>query len=299
MRFHHFPLYDVSFSAGVTEQEILVDRLNARFGGGNVTAHARIAQLGARPRLGFDVNLKSASLGQVATALEEFFAFNQARAPGAPGKFIQEKANVQLDLAASGEGEYANPYSFRGDGHAVLAGAEIGEVSLLGALSELFTFTALRFTSARANFKIQGAQLVFPEIALRGENSAIDAHGTYALDRRELDFNAKVFPFQESGNLIKSVVGAVLTPLSNALEVKLKGTLQKPEWSFVIGPTNFLRSLAAEPRDDERAKPAEPGTPATPAAQPPPPAATEPPPPTVTFPPPGSIPPPPPPNSPR
>ena len=78
----------------------------------------------------------------------------------------------------------------------------------------------------------------------RAANSAIDAHGVYLLNRRELDFNAKIFPFQESGGLLKSVVGAVLTPLSNALEVKLTGTLVKPEWSFVMGPTNFLRSLA-------------------------------------------------------
>lgn len=293
LRFHHFPLYDVSFGAGVTEKEILLDRLEARFGGGVVTAHARISPLGERPRLGFDVNLKGSSLGQVATALEEFFAFNQSRAPGTPGKFVREKASVRLDLAASGEGEYANPYSYRGDGHAVLEGAEIGEVSLLGALSELFTFTALRFNSARANFKIQGASLVFPEIAIRGESSAIDAHGTYALDRRELDFNAKVFPFQESGNLIKSVVGAVLTPLSNALEVKLQGTLQKPEWSFVIGPTNFLRSLSAEARDEEKPAPAD----AAPAVAPPgrgPAEPAGPPPPAVIFPPPGTTPPPPP-----
>ncbi len=86
--------------------------------------------------------------------------------------------------------------------------------------------------------------MVFPQVTLRGSNSAIDAQGSYALDKRELDFNAKIFPFQESNNLIKSVVGAVLTPLSNALEVKLTGTLAKPQWAFVMGPTNFLRSIS-------------------------------------------------------
>ena len=40
------------------------------------------------------------------------------------------------------------------------------------------------------------------------------------------------------------VVGAVLTPFSNIFEVKLSGTLDKPDWSFVASPTNFLRSLA-------------------------------------------------------
>ena len=43
----------------------------------------------------------------------------------------------------------------------------------------------------------------------------------------------------------------MLTPLSNALEVKLTGTLVKPEWSFVIGPTNFLRSLSGGDSDSK------------------------------------------------
>ncbi|MDO8541212.1 MAG: AsmA-like C-terminal region-containing protein [Opitutaceae bacterium] len=275
-RFHEFPLQDVSFTAVLNDDDLVVDRLDARFGGGTANAHARLSGPEKQQRLGFDFNLKNANLGEVAASLEQFFAHQQGRPPGAPGKFVQQKANVRLDIGASAEGQYADPFSYKGGGNVVLQGAEIGEVPLLGALSELFTFTALRFTSARANFKVDGKKLVFPEIALRGDNSAVDAHGEYWLDRRELDFNAKVFPFQESGNLIKSVVGAVLTPLSNALEVKLTGTLQKPQWAFVLGPTNFLRSLAPEghdprPRPPESDKPAgaetKPSSP--PAASPP------------------------------
>src|SRR5581483_2158385 len=89
-------------------------------------------------------------------------------------------------------------------------------------------------------------------VTLRGANSAIDAHGDYALERRELDFKAKVFPFQESGNVLKSVVGAVLSPISNVFEVKLSGTLSKPEWAFVIGPTNLMRSLGPNGAEPEK-----------------------------------------------
>jgi hypothetical protein len=144
----------------------------------------------------------------------------------------------------------------------VVHGAEIGEVPLLGTLSELLKFTTLRFTEGRANFQIENARVVFPEVTLRGANSAIDAHGTYALNRRELEFNAKIFPFQESENVLKTVVGAVLTPLSNALEVKLTGSLDNPQWAFVIGPTNFLRALspgnAPDAKDDSSTREASP-----------------------------------------
>jgi hypothetical protein len=243
-RFHDFPLQDVSFIATIDRDDIVLDDVAALFAGGAAKGHARVSGIGGQRKLGFDFALADASLGRVAAGLAEFFAARKGEAPAPPGRFVQEKANVRLDFAASAEGRYDDTFSYRGEGSAVLRGAEIGEVPLLGTLSELLKFTALRFTEARTNFRIENTKLVFPQVTLRGSNSAIDAHGSYALDKRELEFNAKIFPFQESESLIKTVVGAVLTPLSNAFEVKLTGSLTKPQWAFVMGPTNFLRSLA-------------------------------------------------------
>ncbi|HVS54484.1 MAG TPA: AsmA-like C-terminal region-containing protein [Opitutaceae bacterium] len=269
-RFHGFPLEDTSFRASVRDAEIVVDPLDTRFAGGVASGRAKVWGPGADRRVGFDLALKDASLGQAAAALQRYTAEQNHRPVASPGKFVQEKANVRIDLAASAEGSYASALSFQGTGNATLTGAEIGEVPLLGSLSELLKFTALRFTSARANFRLAGPRLEFTEVALRGANSAIDAHGDYALDRHELDFKAKIFPFQESGNLIKSVVGAVLSPISNVFEVKLSGSLEKPQWAFVIGPTNLIHSLA--PGEIEPAK-SEPATPevAPPTAAPAPP----------------------------
>jgi hypothetical protein len=237
-RYHHFPLSDVSFVATLNDDEIVVDNIIAAFAGGSAEGHVRAWGKDPERRLGFDFTLRDAALGQVAAGIEEFFAHQENRPPAPPGKFVQQKANVKLMLSASAEGQYDSPLAFRGSGSAALQGAEIGEVSLLGALSEVFKFTALRFTEAQANFKIDGPKLVFPEITLRGANSAIEAHGEYALDRHQLDFNAKLFPFQESEGLLKSVVGAVLSPLSKVFEVKLSGTLQKPHWALALGSGN-------------------------------------------------------------
>lgn len=231
-RFYHFPLQDVSFTARLRDDEITLDKMEARFAGGSTSGKARVWGAGAARRLGFDCALKGANLGAAAAALAEFVAHRSGLPAVPPGKFVQEKANVRIDFAASAEGRYDDILSYHGEGNAVLEGAEIGEVPLLGGLSDLLKFTALRFTSARANFKINGPKLLFPEIALRGANSGIDGHGEYELDRHELDFNAKIFPFYDSGNLIKSVVGAVLTPFSNVFEVKLTGSLQKPAWGL-------------------------------------------------------------------
>ena len=217
--------------------------------------------------------MREASLGRVAAALEEFAARRKGVPAPAPGKFIQEKNNVLLSLAATAEGNFSDPFSYQGRGVADLKGAELGEVRMLGGLSETLRFTALRFTAANANFKIEGTKLTFPEVSITGDNSAIQAHGEYALDRKQLDFNAKVYPFQESGFILKKILDVALSPLSNVFEVKLTGTLDKPSWGLVLGPSNFLRNLTggsheeAAPKPDEEKKPA-PQTPPAPSITP-------------------------------
>jgi len=260
-RYHGFPLEDVAFVANARDDDVTLDNMRGRFAGGATTGHAKVWTEAGQRRLGFDFAIKDANLGVATKTLEEFFAHHGSKPAASAAKFVQEKAAVRVDLAASAEGLYSDPLSFHGGGNASLAGAEIGEVPLLGALSELLKFTALRFTAANANFRINGPRLEFPEITLRGANSAIDAHGSYTLDRRQLDFNAKIYPFQESGNLLKSVVGAVLTPLSNVFEVKLTGSLENPQWGLAIGPTNFIRSIA-EPGAKSDAPPTENKSPA-------------------------------------
>lgn len=273
-KLHGFPLDDVSFKARLHDDELVVDATQAKFAGGAVKLHAKVWGGGQERRVGFEAGLTDASLGTAVAALQNLAAERKGVPPPPPGKFVQEKANVHLTADASGEGRYGDLLSFHGNGTASLSGQEIGEVALFGPLSDLLKFTALRFTTAKATFKLNGPKLEFPEVTLRGANSAADAHGEYALDRRQLDFRVKVFPFQESGSVIKTVVGAVLAPISNVLEVKLTGSLEKPDWAFVIGPTNLIRSLAAdaEPTSSEQ-KPAE-EKPAgdKPADKPPPPS---------------------------
>ncbi len=256
--FHRFPLSDVSFKATLEGDSLVVDDFYGRLAGGTATGHARVWGRGADRRVGFDVALEDASFGGAVGTLQTFFAAQKGAPPPVPGKFVQERAAVRLDLAASAEGRYDDPLTFKGDGNASLRGAEIGEVPLLGLLSELLKFTSLRFTDARANFKVDGNRLVFPKVELRGSNSAIDANGEVHLERRDLAFNAKIYPFGESDGLIKSVVGAVLTPLSSVFEVKLSGTLEKPTWTFANNPINLFR--ASPPAGGESPPAAPPAT---------------------------------------
>jgi hypothetical protein len=252
--FHDFPLDGVAFTAAVRDDAITIGDVEAGFAGGTTTGRAAIRDRGVTQILNFEFALREASLGRAIGTLEEFLAKKQGLAAPAPGKFIQEKNNVRFDLAGAAEGKLNDLFSYQGRGVSELKGPELGELRLLGGLSEALRFTALRFTAVNASFRIEGSKLVFPEVSVTGDNSAIQAHGEYALDRKQLDFNAKLYPFQESGFVLKKILDVALSPLSNVFEVKLTGTLDKPSWALVLGPTNFLRNLTQPNREDSAPK---------------------------------------------
>ena len=242
--FYDFPLSNLNVKVAMHDDDVVLEDVTVNFAGGVVNGKARVSGRDDARRLGFDLALRDGSLGQAVRVMEEFTAKRKGVPVSPPGKFVQEKTGVKVDLAASAEGLFADPFSYKGEGHATLEGASLGEVHMLGLLSELLSFTSMRFTSARANFKVDGPKLIFSDVSATGANSAIDAHGNYDLRARELDFKARAHPFQESKFLPSIVLGAVLTPFSSVLEVKLTGTIDKPSWAFVNGPTNFLRNLA-------------------------------------------------------
>ncbi|MFI5356047.1 MAG: AsmA-like C-terminal region-containing protein [Opitutales bacterium] len=241
--YHNFPLENLSFHAALDHNGLAIDPLTVGFAHGTANGKIRLNGQGADQQLGFDLNLKDANLRQAADTLTDYVAKGRKDAVPAAANYIQREANVTLDLGLSAEGRLADRYSFVGTGNAELSGRGLGEIRLLGLLSELLNFTSLRFNNLRTNFSIDKDKLVFPEISITGANTAISAHGQYTLDGRSLDFYARVYPFQESTFFVKSLVGVVLTPLSTVLEVKLTGKLDKPAWAFVMGPTNFLRNL--------------------------------------------------------
>ncbi|HWA09979.1 MAG TPA: AsmA-like C-terminal region-containing protein [Opitutaceae bacterium] len=267
-----FPLSDLSFNADLSDDDLTIDRVSTTFAGGK--GAGRVTVTGRRPdrKLDFNYDLKGANLAQSITTLDNFLNRNQPASEAAKGDFMEKAADIRLDLSAAATGKYQDLYSFQGKGHAELVGPELGQVRLLGLLSQLLNFTSLRFTRLQTDFQIDGRKLVFPEVKVTGANSEIDAKGAYALDEKALDFNAKVFPLGESKTFLPQVVNAVLSPISEILEVKLTGSLSKPEWAFVHSPVSFLRNLnPAKTPDSDKPGAEKPEAGAPPA----PPAPTE------------------------
>lgn len=244
---YDFPLSNLSVVADVDDGNVSVQTMRAGFAGGFVVGNGRLwREDDEKQHLGYDLTIKGASLAQAVTTFERYMAQRKKLPATPPGKFVGRSPNVRFDLAASAEGLVDDPLSFQGSGNTEFSGPELGEVKLLGVLSNLLSFTSLRFTSARASFKIDRSNLVFPEVNVTGSNSAIIARGNYSIATKQLDFNARVYPFRESKTIVQNLFNTVLTPLSAVLEVKLSNTLEDPEWVFAMGPSNFLRNLRSE-----------------------------------------------------
>ena len=182
---------------------------------------------------------------------------------------LRQPPGSHLDARLNATGLLLQPFSFHGDGRVSVTGQQLGEIHLLGLLSELLSktllnFTSLRLDSAQANFRLEGDKVSFSQVKLQGPRASIDAKGDYFLDSKTLNFNARIFPLQESKFILADALGALLTPLSNVLELKLTGPLAKPSWAFAFGPTNFLRAIT-RPNSGGTPVPKAPVTPAPPS----------------------------------
>ncbi|HKB92376.1 MAG TPA: AsmA-like C-terminal region-containing protein, partial [Opitutaceae bacterium] len=248
--YYGFPLSDLHFDGRLDNNDLYLDRLDLVFARGKATGKASLTGPQGNRKLGFDYMLKGADLAQAIHELETFQSVNN---PDAAKQRKKSAAGFntkgKLDLAISAEGRFDDFYSFKGQGNAEISGGDLGEINLLGVLSELlrrtiFNATTLRLDTARANFLIDGKKLSFPDLKITGPSAAIQAHGDYDISAKKLDFTAKLEPFAENRGLIKGALDLVLTPVSTVLEVKLTGDLDKPSWAFVIGPTNLLRKLS-------------------------------------------------------
>ncbi|MGH7995585.1 MAG: AsmA-like C-terminal region-containing protein [Opitutaceae bacterium] len=242
LTFHEIPLERAAFDVKIRDGNIELERVDAGVAGGDLKGEARIS--GAVRRLSVSADLKGAGLGRAVVSLGRFLARHSARAPEPASRYFQGKGSARLDVAMKASGRLGGGYDFHGGGAASLSGGQIGQLRMLGLLSELLRFTALRFTAAHADFRIDGPRLVFPDIAVTGANSAISAHGVYSLERGQLDFLARLDPFEESRALPQKFMDVLVTPLSGVLEVRLIGPIDKPEWVFANGPTNWLRNAA-------------------------------------------------------
>ena len=267
--FYDFPLEGVVFSAHQVNDVLTVSDLTVGFAGGRAVGNLELSGPKEASHLAFDLSLSEAVLGQAIGTLESWSALRDGLPPPEASKFQQRIAAGRLDVALSAEGPAGDPYGFIGEGNATVTKADFGEINLFGILSTLMRrtlldFSTLELNTARANFDLAGNRLLFSELTFNGPRASIESSGNYRLDTKRIAITAKVLPFDSSRGLLGSTLGAVLTPLSHALEVKLTGTLADPSWAFSYGPTSFFRALIGNDNEQDPAPPPSFGAPLSP-----------------------------------
>jgi hypothetical protein len=240
LQIHGVAFDRASFALDLADDNIDVTNIDAGFAGGNVTAKASVTGEDAARRLSFKASLTGASLGQAAAAASGYVASGKASQSTAMETFAKDKSGVGLDLNASAVGRPGELGTFVGEGNLQIQGAKLGELSLLGGLSKVLKFPELRFTQARASFNLENSSINFNDLSVTGANSKIQAKGTYAIDRRNLDFSVTIYPFMESESLLQ-IFNAISAPISAIFRVRLTGSIDKPSWHLAYSPLNIFR----------------------------------------------------------
>jgi len=249
-----YPLEYLSVEGRIKGPLTSLSSIRARFAGGLLEGHATITDTGNQHSLQAEGTLKDAQLANLATIVEQRSARAKGHEPEPATDTQKRLSGILLNLQFDAAGKLEDPLSFTGHAKLQLAG-ELVQVRLLGGLSQLLRFTSLRFTSLKSDLELDHDRLKFQEGRITGHNSAIDANGSVDLKNGSLDFNMKVWPFDEANGLLGSTMGLVLSPFSHAFEVKLGGSYGTPKWSFFYSPLRILTTQEPLPPAKEPAKP--------------------------------------------
>lgn len=251
MTYHKFPLSDLVVQARLHDELIDLPSLSVTFAGGHATGDANLWGAPDARSLAFNITLTGASLGTVVQTVSSLQP---------PAKPLTEKETEaarlrqqrleggRLDFKLKAEGAFADFYSFQGEGYGSITNAELGQLNLFGPLSEALSGTFLNLGSfslstVEAPFKLSGERVRFRDLRVSGPSALILAKGSYLLRGGDLDFTARIHPFDENTSIFGSAASFVFTPFSKVFEVKLQGTLAKPSWIFAYGPSRLLNTL--------------------------------------------------------
>jgi hypothetical protein len=209
--------------------------LNAVLGAGQLEGAARL-QTDA-PGLPFEAQ---AFLNEAKH--QAFFAALEGAAPAAPTEAERSRNTPEtLSISARVSGQIEDVQSLRGSGKIDLKNAQLARIRLLGGLTRLLeglslNLGALDITEARSTYTLTGPTLSFPDLVLPGPTMRVSGQGNLNLKTKALDFTATVSVF---GGVTKPIISEILNTLgtlSEALTLRLRGTLDNPEWTTSLLP---------------------------------------------------------------
>ena len=151
------------------------------------------------------------------------------------------KGKLDFKLQASGHPE--DFLSFEGNGSILVKDPELGDIRLLGGLTDYLGASKLplpsgsiSFNRLEAPFILNGDKLRFGNLSLSGGSALLVANGIINLSKHVLDLEARLHLL---GNVSVPVLGKLmqlLDPLSAVGNIKIDGTFEDPKWSIQLRP---------------------------------------------------------------
>lgn len=250
-----FPIESVNTSGNVSGDRVRLDKIELQTLGGLGTAKADLSGVGEAQQLGFDFYLKDADLARTITALNnwEKTEVNSPQANNTNNEMLKRATGGRLNFALSAQGHPGALASFLGSGNLEVTRADLGEIHVFGLLSQVLSglslnFSSLKLDTMRGSFHLADGNATFSDLRVTGPSAAIDGKGTYRLIEKDLNFTARLRPYESSRGLLTGVIGIVVNPLASIIELRLVGPVRKPAWSFSLG--------SSTPRDAPKNPPA-------------------------------------------
>lgn len=246
--FQDFPLADLATTVRLQNDTLSLSPLNARFASGQLSGRATLEGPPGHRQIAFAHSLDQAQLDSALRILATYTARRRGDSPSSPRPPDRPIEGGLLNLQFVASGPLNQLDLLHGQGQARITQASLGQVGLLGPLSELLRtsgigLTSFSFDAADTRFALAEGRLTFQDLALTGPSARIEANGHYQLADGALDFRAKLYPFDERTGLLSGAAGLLLTPLSSVLEFRLTGDVAQPRWNFIYGPRAIFRSL--------------------------------------------------------
>lgn len=265
--FHDFKFETLDVHGRMTDQELTLDPMQAGFAGGRLSGRAVVSGPNDDRWVAIDHRLVGADLDTALDLLDERKRLTSPAKTETPADdpATPRRPGGRLDLSLQANGPLDQPELLQGSGQADITGAHFAQIRLFGILSSILKSTGLGFTSLSletlsTSYQLSEGQLSLPDLRISGPSAVVEAEGRYSLEDQKLDFKAKLSPYEGRGGVIGSTVDFVLSPLSKALEFRLTGSLDDPDWSFIYGPRGLLRAITGEkatPPADDTPPPAE------------------------------------------
>lgn len=253
-----------------------IDNVNAGLAKGTLTGSAKLHTLDTGDRtLSLDLDLKNAQLLQLLTVIPQLKKVRddsdaEDQAEGAMDAGSSEKQDSgqeaitpeqryagEVSISFRGQGTIGDLKSYVGQGKADLKNAHLGRLHLFGGLSRLLQgmgigFGTLDFTKASMAYRFHNSTIYIPAGDISGNTARISANGYYNTHTDFLDFILTLYPLGGIDTPIISTVLSVLNPLTQTIEVELKGPISKPDWQTTFRPLRIItgQQQVKEPSSD-------------------------------------------------